>query len=86
MGLVVAAIDLQTGDRVAMKLLLPDGPMPAPAFQDVNDSGVIERSNRHVELSTRLIREASAAARLSSEHVTRVLDVGRHGAAAIRTS
>ena len=77
MGIVVAAIDLQTGDRVAIKLLLPDGPMPAPAFQDVNDSGVIERSNRHVEMSTRLIREASAAARLSSEHVTRVLDVGR---------
>jgi serine/threonine-protein kinase len=77
MGIVVAAIDLQTSARVAIKLLLPEGPMPSAAFRSVDDSGVIERSNRHIEMSTRLIREASAAARLSSEHVTRVLDVGR---------
>ncbi len=77
MGIVVGAVDLQTGHRVAIKLLLPEGPTPSGAFHDQDDSGVIERSNRHIEMSTRLIREASAAARLSSEHVTRVLDVGR---------
>ncbi len=81
MGLVVQALDEQMGTRVAVKLLLPEAPAPSPAFQQHDESGVIERSNRHVELSTRLVREASAAARLSSDHVTRVLDVGRmeHG-------
>ena len=77
MGVVVAAIDEHTGERVAIKLLLPDGPMPSGAFAPVDDSGVVERSNRHLEMSTRLIREASNAARLSSQHVARVLDVGR---------
>jgi len=77
MGIVVAATDQQTGQRVAIKLLLPEGPTPSAAFHQVDDSGIVERSNRHIEMSTRLIREASAAARLSSEHVTRVLDVGR---------
>ena len=77
MGLVVAAIDLQTNQRVAIKLLRSEGPMPSGSFDRADESGVIERSNRHLEMSTRLIREASNAARLSSEHVTRVLDVGR---------
>jgi serine/threonine-protein kinase len=77
MGVVVAAVDEHTGHRVAVKLLLPEGPTPPPAYRPVDDSGIVERSNRHIEMSTRLIREASAASRLSSEHVTRVLDVGR---------
>ncbi|MFO0590741.1 MAG: serine/threonine-protein kinase [Polyangiaceae bacterium] len=77
MGLVVAAVDLQTNERVAIKLLRSEGPMPSGSFDRADESGVIERSNRHLEMSTRLIREASNAARLSSEHVTRVLDVGR---------
>ena len=77
MGLVVAALDEQMGMHVAVKLLLPEAPSPSPAFQQHDESGVLARSNRHQEMSTRLIREASAAARLSSEHVTRVLDVGR---------
>ena len=81
MGLVVEANDEQMGMRVAVKLLLPQGPMPSAAFQQQDESGILERSNRHQEMATRLIREASAAARLSSPHVTRVLDVGRldHG-------
>ena len=80
MGVVVAALDEQTGARVAIKLLRPEGPM-VPSYDLRDDSGVVERSNKHRELSTRLVREASAAARLASEHVTRVLDVGRleHG-------
>ncbi|MBK8257788.1 MAG: serine/threonine protein kinase [Polyangiaceae bacterium] len=79
MGVVVAARDEQLGTRVAVKLVLPEGVSPAFASQD--DSGIIARSNRHIEMSTRLIREASAASRLSSEHATKVLDVGRleHG-------
>jgi len=77
MGLVVAALDEQMGHRVAIKLLLPEGPAPSAAFLRVDDSRVVARSDKHKELSTRLVREASAASRLQSAHVTRVLDVGR---------
>ena len=58
MGVVVAAIHLELGQRVAVKFLLPD-------------------LVRHAEASVRFLREARAAVKIQSEHVARVIDVGR---------
>lgn len=58
MGVVVAARHLLLGERVAIKLLLPQ----ALAREDI---------------VARFLREGQAAARIRSEHVTRVFDVGR---------
>jgi serine/threonine protein kinase len=77
MGFVVAALDEATGTRVAIKLLLPEGSTAASGFADGDGSEVVERTNRRRDLATRLLREASAASRIASEHVTRVLDIGR---------
>ena len=57
MGVVLAAEHLMLGERVAVKLLLPEAaqiPEVVPRFQ----------------------REARAAAKIQSEHVARVMDVG----------
>jgi len=59
MGLVVAAVHVDLGQRVALKLMLPG-------------------SCGHREHRERFLREARAAARLRSQHVARVLDVGTH--------
>lgn len=56
MGVVVLATHLELQDRVAIKLLHPEG---------ADDEG-----------RQRFVREARAAARLKSEHVTRVVDIG----------
>ncbi len=58
MGIVVAALHEELGERVALKFLLGD------AVTDASRAG-------------RFIREARAAARIRSEHVARVTDVGR---------
>ena len=58
MGVVVAALHMQLGQRVALKFLLPAG-MENP------------------QVVARFEREARAAAQLRSEHVARVIDVGR---------
>lgn len=58
MGVVVAALHMQLGQRVALKFLLPAG-MANP------------------QVVARFEREARAAAQLRSEHVARVIDVGR---------
>jgi serine/threonine-protein kinase len=58
MGVVVAAIHVDLGQRVALKFLLPD-------------------ALANAEASHRFLREARAAVRIESEHVARVLDVGR---------
>ncbi|MFT3766534.1 MAG: serine/threonine-protein kinase [Minicystis sp.] len=58
MGSVFAALDLRTGARVAIKLMLPEHVSSA-------------------ELSGRFLREARAAASLSSRHVARVYEVGQ---------
>src|SRR5689334_19659306 len=58
MGLVVAAVHVSLGQRVAVKFLLPNVAASAPVI-------------------ARFEREARAAVALHSEHVTRVLDVGR---------
>ncbi len=58
MGVVVAALHLELGQRVAIKFLRPE-------------------FVKHAEASARFIREARAAVRIQSEHVARVLDVGR---------
>ncbi len=57
MGVVVAAEHLELGERVAIKLLLPE-------------------ALRDAEAIPRFQREARAAARIPSEHVARVMDVG----------
>jgi serine/threonine-protein kinase len=57
MGIVLAAEHLVLGERVAIKVLLPDA---------VKMEGAV----------TRFQREARAAARIQSEHVARVMDVG----------
>ncbi len=57
MGVVLAAQHLVLGERVAIKLLLPDA---------IKVEGVIQRFQR----------EARAVARIQSEHVARVMDVG----------
>jgi len=57
MGVVLAAQHLVLGERVAVKMLLPDA---------VKLEGTLERFQR----------EARAAARIQSEHVARVMDVG----------
>lgn len=57
MGVVLAAQHLVLGERVAIKMLLPDA---------VKLEGNLERFQR----------EARAAARIQSEHVARVMDVG----------
>ncbi len=57
MGVVLAAQHLVLGERVAIKMLLPDA---------IKVEGVIARFQR----------EARAAARIQSEHVARVMDVG----------
>lgn len=54
MGIVLAAVDVQEGQRVALKLPLPDDP----------------------EATARFVDEAHAVARISNDHVVRVLDVG----------
>ena len=58
MGVVVAAVHIKLGQRVAVKFLLPSVGESAPII-------------------ARFEREARAAVALHSEHVTRVLDVGR---------
>lgn len=58
MGVVVAALHVNLGQRVALKFLLPSVDTSGPA-------------------TGRFEREARAAVALHSEHVTRVLDVGR---------
>lgn len=58
MGVVVAAIHLELGQRVALKFLLP-------------------RAIENPEAASRFLREARAAVRIESEHVARVVDVGR---------
>jgi eukaryotic-like serine/threonine-protein kinase len=58
MGVVLAAEHLVLGERVAVKLLLPEAAKNADAV-------------------ARFQREARAAARIPSEHVARVMDVGR---------
>jgi len=57
MGIVVEARDVDSDDRVALKLLLP---------------AALERP----DIVARFRREARAAVKIKSEHVTRVLDVG----------
>jgi serine/threonine-protein kinase len=57
MGVVVAALHVQLGQRVAIKFMLGQG---------LHDPNAVER----------FLREARAAAALTSEHVARVLDVG----------
>lgn len=57
MGVVLAAEHLELGERVAIKLLLPDA---------AKMEGTVARFQR----------EARAAARIQSEHVARVMDVG----------
>jgi serine/threonine-protein kinase len=57
-GLVVVAMHLQLGQRVAIKMIRDDVPMQR-------------------ELLERFLREARAASMIRSEHVARVLDVGR---------
>jgi len=58
MGVVVAAVHVELGQRVALKFLLPHA----------LESG---------EAASRFLREARAAVKIDSEHVARVLDVGR---------
>lgn len=58
MGVVVAAVHVELGQRVALKFLL------AHALENA-------------EAATRFLREARAAVKIDSEHVARVLDVGR---------
>ena len=57
MGVVVAATHVKLGQKVALKLLLP---------QTLDRTEMVERFQR----------EAQAAARLKSDHVARVIDVG----------
>jgi serine/threonine-protein kinase len=57
MGVVVAAIHLGLGQRVAMKFMLQSNADPKQQYE-------------------RFLREARAAGRLKSPHVTKVLDVG----------
>jgi len=58
MGVVVAAVHVELGQRVALKFLLPHA----------LESG---------EAASRFLREARASVKIDSEHVARVLDVGR---------
>jgi serine/threonine protein kinase len=58
MGVVVAAVHEELGQRVALKFLLP-------------------RAMQNGEAASRFLREARAVVRIASEHVARVLDVGR---------
>ena len=58
MGVVVSALHLELGDRVAMKFLLPE-------------------CSKNPEAAARFLREARAAARIKSDYVARVIDVGR---------
>ena len=55
MGVVLAGMHLELGERVAIKFL----------------------HRQHAALSNRFFREARAAARIRSEHVVRIFDVGR---------
>src|SRR6516162_9647105 len=57
MGVVIEAEHATLGQRVAIKLLLPE-------------------AGEQPELVERFLREARAAARLSSDHVVRVFDIG----------
>jgi len=58
MGVVVAAVHVELGQRVALKFVLPHA---------LGDG----------EVASRFLREARAAVKIDSEHVARVLDVGR---------
>jgi serine/threonine-protein kinase len=58
MGVVVAAVHVELGQRVALKFLLPHA---------------VENG----EAATRFLREARACVKIDSEHVARVIDVGR---------
>jgi serine/threonine-protein kinase len=60
MGVVLAAQHLQLGQRVAIKLML---------IKDLTDAEL-------AEARVRFLREAQAAARLASDHVVRIHDVG----------
>ncbi len=60
MGVVVAAQHLTLGQKVAIKLLTLDG----------------LDQERRVEACKRFLREGQAAARLTSDHVVRIYDVG----------
>lgn len=57
MGVVVAAVHMGLGQRVAMKFMLQSNANPQQQYE-------------------RFVREARAAGRLKSPHVTKVLDVG----------
>jgi len=63
MGVVIAARHMELGTRVAIKLL------------GVGSGAAENRSGDEA----RFLREAQAASRIESEHVVRVLDVGRTG-------
>ncbi|HYQ16347.1 MAG TPA: serine/threonine-protein kinase, partial [Polyangiaceae bacterium] len=58
MGVVVAAVHVELGQRVALKFVLP-------------------QALENPEVASRFLREARAAVKIDSEHVARVLDVGR---------
>ena len=60
MGVVVAAIDILSGETVAVKVMQPK------AGADVNMADMVAR----------FAREAAAARRLTSEHAARILDAG----------
>src|SRR5262245_2790318 len=61
MGVVVAARHLTLGQTVAIKLL---------QLESLEES-------RRAEATARFLREGQAAARLASDHVVRIYDVGR---------
>src|SRR4051812_31411331 len=61
MGVVLAAQHMQLGQTVAIKLL---------SLENLDDA-------RRAEACARFMREGQAAARLTSDHVVRIYDVGQ---------